>query len=52
MQLHITDREEVLIIKFNFVLLIHLHCEMDLFEISSLDKAFLRALVVEHKVAP
>jgi hypothetical protein len=51
-QLHIVDPEEVLIIKFNSGLLIHLHCEVDLFESSSLDKAFLRALVVECKVAP
>jgi hypothetical protein len=33
-------------------LLMHLHHEVDLFESSSLDKAFLRTLVVERKVAP
>jgi hypothetical protein len=30
----------------------HLCHEVDLFESSSLDKSFLRALVVERKVAP
>jgi hypothetical protein len=48
-QLQIQDLEEVLIVKFNSGLLLLLCREVDLFEISSLDKAFLRALVVEWK---
>ena len=44
--------EEVLIIKFIFGLLIHLHREVNLFDIPSLDKAFLWALAMERKVAP
>jgi hypothetical protein len=51
-QLHIGDPEEVLVIKFNSGLLMHLRHEVDLFESSSLDKAFLRALAIERKVAP
>jgi hypothetical protein len=51
-QLHITDPEEVLIVKFNYVLLLSIHHEVDLFEIPSFDKDFLRALAVEHKVVP
>jgi hypothetical protein len=51
-QLHITDPEEVLIVKFNYGLLLSICHEVDLFESSSLDKAFLWALDVEHKVAP
>jgi hypothetical protein len=39
--------EEVLIFKFNSGPLLLLCREVDLFESSSLDKAFLRALVVE-----
>jgi hypothetical protein len=46
-QLHINDPDEVLIIKFNYGLLLPLHHEVDLLESSSLDKAFLWALVVE-----
>jgi len=33
-------------------LLMHLHHEVDLFESSSLDKAFLRALAIKRKVVP
>jgi hypothetical protein len=51
-QLHINDPDMVLIIKFNSGLLLPLRCGVDLFEISSLDKAFLRALAVERKVSP
>jgi hypothetical protein len=51
-QLHISDLEEVLIVKFNFGLLTIFCHEVDLFESPSLDKAFLRALVVERKMAP
>jgi hypothetical protein len=51
-QLHIVDPEEVLIIKFNSRLLLSIYHEVDLFEIYSLDKAFLRALAIKHKVAP
>jgi hypothetical protein len=39
--LHINDPEEVFLIKFNSGLLMHLSPEFDLFERSSLDKAFL-----------
>jgi hypothetical protein len=51
-QLHISDLEEVLIVKFNFGLLTIFCHAVDFFESPSLDKAFLCALVVEHKVAP
>jgi hypothetical protein len=51
-QLYIANMKGVLIIKFNSGLLIHLRCEVDLFEISSLENTFLRALAVERKVAP
>jgi hypothetical protein len=51
-QLQIQDPEEVLIVKFNSGLLLFIHREVDLFEISSLDKAFLRALDVEWKLSP
>jgi hypothetical protein len=51
-QLHISDPEEVLIVKFNYGLLTIFHHEVDLFESPSLDKAFLQALAMEHKVAP
>jgi hypothetical protein len=51
-QLQIQDPEEVLIVKFNSGLLLFIRREVDLFESSSLDKAFLRALAVEWKLAP
>jgi hypothetical protein len=51
-QLHINELDEVLIIKFNYGLLLPLRQEVDLFDSSSLDKAFLRALVIERKVSP
>jgi hypothetical protein len=41
-----------LIVKFNYGLLMVFRREVDLFESPSLDKAFLRALVMERKVAP
>jgi hypothetical protein len=47
-----TILNEVLIIKFNAGLLFPLHREVDIFESSSLDKEFLRALAIERKVAP
>jgi hypothetical protein len=50
--LHSGDSKEVLVIKFNFGLLMHLRHEVDLFESYSLGKAFLWALAVERKVAP
>jgi hypothetical protein len=51
-QLHISDPEEYLIVKFNSGLLMVFRREVDLFDSASLDKAFLRALAVERKVAP
>lgn len=51
-QFNIFDLEEVLIIKFNFVLLLFFHREVELFGSTSLGKAFVRALVVECKLAP
>lgn len=51
-QLHMSDLKEVLLIKCNYGLLMYLHREVDLFEISSFDKAFLWALVMECKVVP
>ena len=51
-QLHITSPKEVLTANFNYGLLLSQHCEVGLFEIPSLDKDFLRALVVECKVVP
>jgi hypothetical protein len=48
----IREPNEVLIIKFNSCLLLPLRWEVDLFYNTSLDKAFLWALVVEIKVAP
>jgi hypothetical protein len=51
-QLHVSKPDEVLIIKFNSGLLLPLRWEVDLFDNASLDKDFLRALVVERKVAP
>lgn len=42
--------EEVLIVKFNSSLLLSIRHEVDLFESSSLDKAFLRALAAERNV--
>ena len=49
-QLHISDPDEVLIIKFNSGLLMLLRREVELFDSASLDKAFIRALAVERKV--
>eukprot|EP00253_Pinus_taeda_P035363 PITA_35363 len=49
-QLHISDRDEVLIIKFNSDLLMLLRREVELFDSASLDKAFIWALAVERKV--
>jgi hypothetical protein len=51
-QLQIREPDEVLIIKFNSGLLLPLRREVDLFDNASLDKAFLRALAIERKVAP
>jgi hypothetical protein len=51
-QLQIREPDEVLIIKFNSGLLLPLRREVDLFDNTSLDKAFLWALAVERKVAP
>ena len=49
-QLHIFDPEEVLIIKFNSGLLMIFRHEVELFDSTSLDKAFIHALAVERKV--
>jgi hypothetical protein len=51
-QLHISDLKEVLLIKFNSGLLMYLHREVDIFEMSSFTKSFLWAFVMECKVVP
>jgi hypothetical protein len=51
-QLHIQYPEEVLIAKFNSSLLLFIRREVDLFESSSLDKAFLQALAMEQNLSP
>ena len=48
--LQILDLEEVLILKFIAGLLIHYRREVDLFENTSLNKAFQRALAIERKI--
>jgi hypothetical protein len=45
-QLHIKEPDELLIIKFNYVLLLPLRREVYLFDNTSLDKAFLWALAI------
>jgi hypothetical protein len=52
LQLQINEPDQVLIIKFNSGLVLPLRREVDLFDSPSLDKAFLRALAVERKIAP
>jgi hypothetical protein len=49
---HIIDLKDLLIVKFNYVLLLGIHHELYLFESPSLKKYFLRDLYVEHKVIP
>ena len=51
-QLQIKKPDEVLVIKFNSSLVLPLQQEVDLFDNPSLDKYFLRALVVERKIVP
>ena len=51
-QLHMSDLKEVLLIKFNYGLLMYLHREVDIFEMSSFTKSFLWAFVMECKVVP
>jgi len=51
-ELYIQDSKEVLIVKINSGLLLFIHREVYLFERSSLDTTFLRALVVEWKLTP
>ena len=50
--LHIPDLEEGLILKFIVGLLIHFCREVELFENTTLDKAFQRALTIKRKIAP
>jgi len=50
--LQIPDPEEVHILKFIVGLLMHYRREVDLFENTSLNKAFQRALAIERKIAP
>ena len=49
LQLHVSEREEVLIIKLNSSLLFFFLLEVDLFESASLDKAFLKALKLDQE---
>jgi len=49
-QLHDHEPKEVLVVKFSFGFLSFLGKEVDLFDNTSLDKAFLWTLVVERKV--
>jgi hypothetical protein len=51
-QLHVNEPNKVLIINFNSILLLPLQQEVDLFDIASLDKAFLHALAIKIKVDP
>jgi len=52
LQLHVSEQDEVLIIKFNSSLLFQFCREVELFERNTLDKDFLKALAVERKINP
>jgi len=52
LQLQVMDPKPILVIKFNSSMLFPIKKEIDLFQSTSLDQAFQRALAAERKIAP